>query len=110
MILKLLAISRNTFLESVRQPILSVLILMAALALVLNPSVAAYTLDDDNKLLIDLGLSTLLLAGLLMAGLVALDSSRSDSLKVRPRRSAIPMSSSPPTPSWCRRARGASAI
>lgn len=71
MIQQLFTIIRHTFLESIRQPIFVVLILIAALALVLNPSLAAYTLDDDNKLLIDMGLSTLFLAGLLMAAFTA---------------------------------------
>ena len=64
---QLFTISRHTFIESIRQPIFVVLILGSALVLILNPSLAAYTLDDDNKLMIDMGLSTLFLAGLLLA-------------------------------------------
>lgn len=64
-------IAANTFQESIRQPIFSVLLLVAAVALVLNPSLAAYTLEDDNQLLVDLGLSTLFLAGLLVAAFTA---------------------------------------
>jgi ABC-2 type transport system permease protein len=64
---QLITISRHTFTESIRQPIFVVLIVTALLALVLNPSLAAYSLDDDNKLLVDLGFSTLFLTGLLMA-------------------------------------------
>jgi len=71
MIQQLFTLSRHTFLESIRQPIFVVLILIGALALVLNPSLAAYTLDDDNKLLVDMGLSTLFLAGLMMAAFTA---------------------------------------
>ncbi len=71
MIQQLFTISRHTFIESIRQPIYTVLILIAALALVLNPSLAAYTFDDDNKLLVDMGLSTLFLAGLLLAAFTA---------------------------------------
>jgi len=67
MIQQLFIISRHTFTESIRQPIFVVLILIAILALVLNPSLAAYSLGDDNKLMIDMGFSTLLLTGLLMA-------------------------------------------
>jgi ABC-2 type transport system permease protein len=67
----LFAIARNSFLESIRQPVFVVLIVIGILALVLNVNVAAFTLEDDNKLLIDLGLSTLFLIGLLMAAFTA---------------------------------------
>lgn len=68
---QLLTISRNTFTESIRQPIFAVLVFVAVLGLVLNPLVSAYTMGDDNKLLIDLGLSTLFVAGLFMAAFTA---------------------------------------
>ena len=70
----LFSIARNAFLESIRQPVHSVLICAALLALVLNVNVAAYTLEDDNKLLVDLGLSTLFLTGLLLAAFTATSS------------------------------------
>lgn len=63
----MLTIARNAFLESIRQPVFSVLLLAGMLALVLNVSLAAFTLDDDNKILVDLGLSTLFICGLLLA-------------------------------------------
>jgi hypothetical protein len=65
--MSLVAIGRNAFLESIRQPVFVVLLLGGTLAMALNVSLAAFTLEDDNKLLIDLGLSTLFLAGLLLA-------------------------------------------
>lgn len=67
----LFAIARNAFLEAIRQPIHAVLICGALVALVLNVNIAAYTLEDDNKLLVDLGLSTLFLTGMLMAAFTA---------------------------------------
>jgi ABC-type transport system involved in multi-copper enzyme maturation permease subunit len=67
----LLALARNAFLESIRQPVHAVLICAALLALLLNVNIAGYTLEDDNKLLVDLGLSTLFLSGLLMAAFTA---------------------------------------
>jgi hypothetical protein len=63
----MLTIARHAFLESIRQPVFTVLILGCMLALVLNVNLAGFTFDDDNKILVDLGLSTLLLGGLLMA-------------------------------------------
>lgn len=71
MIRQLVTISQNTFLESIRQPVFIVLLMIAAIALILNPSMAAYTLEDDNRLMIDVGLSTLFLAGLLLAAFTA---------------------------------------
>jgi ABC-type transport system involved in multi-copper enzyme maturation permease subunit len=66
-----ITIAGNAFLESIRQRIFIVLICVGILALVLNVNVAAYAFADDNKLLVDLGLSTLLLVGLLLAGFTA---------------------------------------
>lgn len=71
MIRQLVAIGRNTFIESIRQPIFAVLIVCGGLALALSPAVANYTLDDDNKLLIDMGFSTLFITGLFMAAFTA---------------------------------------
>jgi len=68
---QLLAITRNTFIESTRQPIYVVMLLLTTVLLVLNTSLAAYTMSDDNKILIDMGLSTLFLAGLLLAAFTA---------------------------------------
>ena len=64
-------IARNAFLESIRQPVFAVLVLSGILALALNLSLAAFTLDDDNKILVDLGLSTLFLCGMLLAACTA---------------------------------------
>lgn len=66
-----LAIAKNALLESIRQPVFVVLLVAGSLALILNVNLAAFTLEDDNKLLVDLGLSTLLIAGLLMAAFTA---------------------------------------
>ena len=68
---QLLTIARNTFTESIRQPIFAVVMLAATLFLVLNPSLSTYTLEDDNKMLTDMGFSTLFLAGLLLAAFTA---------------------------------------
>jgi len=67
----ILAIARNSLVESIRQPVFAVLLLAGILALVLNVALAAFTLEDDNKLLVDLGLSTLFLCGLLLAAFTA---------------------------------------
>ncbi|BAM03715.1 membrane protein [Phycisphaera mikurensis] len=69
-----LTISGNTFTEAIRQPVFTVLVLIGALGLVLNVFLAAYSMEPgrgDNKILIDLGLSTVLLVGLLLAAFTA---------------------------------------
>jgi ABC-2 type transport system permease protein len=64
-------IARNTFIESIRQPIFVVLLVIGLMALTINPALSSYTLDDDNKLLIDLGLSTIFMLGLFLAAFSA---------------------------------------
>jgi hypothetical protein len=68
---QLTTIAQNTFTESIRQPIFVVLILLGSLAMVINPQLAAYTMEDDNKLLIDMGLSTIFLVSLFLAAFTA---------------------------------------
>lgn len=66
MLYKLFAIIANTFVETIRQPIYGVLMWVAVGLLILNPSLATYSLDrgSDIKIMMDVGLSTLLLYGL----------------------------------------------
>lgn len=66
---RLLAIARTTFLETLRQPIFGVLIWTTVALLLLNPLLAAYSLEHgkDIKIMIDVALSTLLLYGLLIS-------------------------------------------
>jgi len=71
MIDRLLAIAGNTFVETIRQPIYGVLVLATALLLILNIFLAGFTMQDDDKLLMDLGLSTILLSGLFLSAFSA---------------------------------------
>ncbi len=64
-------IAAGTFLETIRQPIYGVILVVMAILMVLNVGLAAFTLADDDKLLLDLGLSTLLLTGLFLAAFTA---------------------------------------
>lgn len=68
---QLVTIAHNTFTESIRQPIFVVLILMGALLMVLAPQLAAYTMEDDNKMLIDMGMSTVFGVCLLLSAFTA---------------------------------------
>lgn len=69
--IRLWTIAANTYRESIRQPVFVVLLCGASLLLMLNIAVCGYAFEDDNKLLLDLGLSTIFLAGLLLAAFTA---------------------------------------
>ncbi|MGD1042557.1 MAG: ABC-2 transporter permease [Sedimentisphaerales bacterium] len=64
---KLFTITRNTFIETIRQPVYAIIITAALLLFFVSPSISMYTMDDDNKLLRELGLSTLFIASLFIA-------------------------------------------
>jgi ABC-2 type transport system permease protein len=70
-VVQLLTIVRNTFFESIRQPIMIVLLIGASLALVFSNILAAYTMEDDHKMMIDMGLATIFLSGTLVAAFIA---------------------------------------
>lgn len=67
------AIASNTFIETIRQPIYSILLWIAVGLLIVNPSIALFSLQSglDNKIMQDVGLSTMLLFGLLASAFSA---------------------------------------
>jgi len=77
--LRVLAIARNTFIESLRQPVLLLLLLGNGLLTILITWMSAFSLADietaevqgDNKVLLDVGLSTVFGCGALIAGFIA---------------------------------------
>ena len=71
MALKALTIAGNAFRETLRQPVFCVVLGVAILATALSPTFAMFTLMEGEKLVQDMGLSTMLLAGLLLAVLSA---------------------------------------
>ena len=64
---KLFVLTKNTFIDTLRQPVYAIIIISALLLLIISPSLAMYTISDDNKLLRELGLSTLFLTSLFIA-------------------------------------------
>jgi len=64
---RLFTIARNTFIETLRQPIFAILVVAALLLFFVSPSLTMYTMSDDNKLLREIGLSTLFLTSLFIA-------------------------------------------
>jgi hypothetical protein len=69
--LAILTISRNTFTESIRQPIFLVMIGLVAAGLLLGLATSSYTFADDTVQMIIMGLFMMLLAGGVLAALVA---------------------------------------
>lgn len=65
------AIIRNTFLESIRQPIMLVVLMVATIALILSNPLSAFTMANDQRMFIDLGLATVFLCGALLAAFIA---------------------------------------
>ena len=66
-----LSIARNAFFESIRQPVLLVLVLAGMLLLMLSNPLSAFTMDDDQRMLLDIGLATVFTFGILIASFVA---------------------------------------
>ena len=64
---KLFTLTKNTFIETLRQPVYAIIIIAALFLFFISPSLTMYSLSDDNKLLRELGLSTLFLASLFIA-------------------------------------------
>ena len=77
--IRLLAIARNAFIETIRQPIYGILILVTFLVLVLDVPLSDWTMgrgaaeyeETDQIMLINLGLSTLLISGLIVSAFSA---------------------------------------
>jgi ABC-2 type transport system permease protein len=61
---RLFTLAKNTFIETLRQPIYAVLVVAALILFFVSPSLSMYSMEDDNKLLREIGLSTLFLASL----------------------------------------------
>lgn len=79
MLSQILTISRNTFVESVRQPIYFILIVICGLAQLFTTWTAAYSMgysdtsevSGDDKVLLDLGMATVFVCGLLLSAFLA---------------------------------------
>ena len=79
MLWQILTIARNTFVESVRQPIYFILITLAGIAQVFTTWTAAYSMgmtesgevSGDDKMQFDLGMATVFVCGMLLAAFLA---------------------------------------
>ena len=68
---QLLAVTRNTFVESIRQPFYAIWLAVVGLLIVLAPYLSGYTFDNDNMFALELELSALLTGGLVLAAFTA---------------------------------------
>lgn len=64
---KLISIAKNTFTETLRQPIYAVIVVASLLLFLFTGPLTTFTLDDENKLLREIGLSTLFLTSLFIS-------------------------------------------
>src|SRR5678815_3481962 len=79
MLLQILTIPRNTFVESIRQPIFFVLVMVSGLLQLFNTWSTGFAMgytesgevSGDNKLLFDVGLATVFVCGTLLAAFIA---------------------------------------
>jgi len=71
MIQQTLAITRNTFFESVRQPIMLVVLGVATFLLIMANPLSGFTMADDQRMLVGMGLPTIFLCGALLAAFIA---------------------------------------
>ena len=64
---QLFTLTKNTFIEKLRQPVYTVIIVCALFLFIISPLITMYTMGEDNKRLREIGLSTLFLTGLFIA-------------------------------------------
>ncbi len=65
------AIARNTFLECVRQTVTLIVVVASTLLVLLSNQFAAFTMADDQRMFVDLALSTVFMSGALLAAFLA---------------------------------------
>src|SRR5688572_5895198 len=68
---QLLAVTRITFVESIRQPFYAIWLSVVGLLIGLAPYLSGYTFDNDNLFALELELSALLTGGLVLAAFTA---------------------------------------
>lgn len=79
MLTQIFTIARNAFVESIRQPVFFIMLLIAGIAQVLNTWNTGFSMGmdstgevtGDNKLLLDIGMATVFVCGMLLAAFIA---------------------------------------
>jgi len=65
------AITKNSFVEIIRQPLYGILLLAGMVLIGLSPAVTMFSMAQDESLMVDMGLATIFLLGLVIAVLSA---------------------------------------
>ncbi len=65
------AITRNTFFESIRQPIVFVLLVIGGLLIIASGPLSAFTMEEDQRMLVDISLASVFLTGTLLSAFIA---------------------------------------
>jgi ABC-type transport system involved in multi-copper enzyme maturation permease subunit len=68
---KLLALARNTMLECIRQPVTLVAAIIGFLLVLLSIPFSSFTMEDDQRMFIDIGLSTIFICGVVLSAFLA---------------------------------------
>jgi len=64
-------IAKNAFLEIIRQPVYAILLVMGLALIAFSPAITMFSGVEDEKLLVDMGLATILMLGVVMSVLGA---------------------------------------
>ena len=67
MLSSLWTIAKNSFIEIIRQPVYAILLTMGMTLIALAPPITMFSMVEDEKLLVDMGLATIMLLGLVIA-------------------------------------------
>lgn len=68
---QLWAIARNTFLECVRQPVVLTILVAGTLLVILSVPFSGFTLMDDQRMFVDIALSTIFVCGTVLAAFLS---------------------------------------
>jgi len=68
---RIFSIGKNTFTEAIRQPVFGIILFLAAVLIAFSPSFTMFTIGNSVKFLTDMGLATILMAGLLLGAFSA---------------------------------------
>ncbi len=61
------AVTKNSFIEIVRQPVYAILLVAGMLLIGFSPAITMFSLMENERLMVDMGLATILLLGLVMS-------------------------------------------
>ena len=68
---KLLALTKNTLLECIRQPVVLATAIVGMLLILLSVPFSAFTMEDDQRMFVDIGLSTIFMCGVILSAFLA---------------------------------------